>query len=98
MAIKDKWVFQKRETEKPWAFLIVKEYDKSKGRTADCIDYTFYHEDVQNVEHCISEVCVKYDTVTGYVDHLLAVASEYSSVHSQDRIQLTREMTVLLLS
>lgn len=96
MAIKDYWVFQKRDVEKPWTFYIVKEYDKRAGKKATCIDYTFYHEDIPNTLHCDSEVCIHYDTVSGYVNHLICKILEYSTITSQDKKQLTDEIVKIL--
>ncbi len=97
MAIRDYWIFQKREAVKPWAFLVVKEYDKRVGKTATTLDYTFYHEDVENPEHQISEVCLYYENPLGYVNHLCSVIAEYSTVTYLDRIQLIQEITKILL-
>lgn len=96
MAIKDYWVFQNRNVEKPWTFYIVKEYDKRAGKRATCLDYTFYHEDIPNKLHCTSEVCVHYDTVSGYVNHLLCAILEVSNVTDQDKKQLTNEIVKIL--
>lgn len=97
MAIRDYWIFQKRDALKPWAFLVVKEYDKRVGKTATTLDYTFYHEDIENPEHQISELCLYYENSSEYADHFCSVIAEYSPVTSQDRIQLIQEITKILL-
>ena len=96
MAIKDFWVYQKRGTPKPWAFYIVKEYDKRAGKRATCLDYTFYHEDIPNTIHAVSEVSLHYDNVSGYVNHLLSVILEYATINHQDEKQLTEEVSNIL--
>ena len=97
MAIKDYWVYQKRDTEKPWALLIVKEYDKRVGNDATCLDYTLYHEDIPNSLHAVSEVCVHYETVGGYVNHLVSAIAEWSNVEHADSMQLEKEITKILV-
>lgn len=96
MAIRDYWVYQKRDTPKPWTFYIVKEFDKRAGKKATCLDYTLYHEDIPNHDHCISEVCIHYDRLSGYVNHLLCAVLEFSNITSQDKEQLTEEIAYIL--
>ena len=98
MAIRDYWVYQKRDAEKPWAFYIVKEFDKMAGSRATCLDVTFYHEDIQNALHAVSEICIHYATLSEYVNHLLNIIRSYSNVTLQDERQLTEEVGNILAS
>lgn len=97
MAIKDYWVYQKRDTPKPWAIYIVKEYDKRAGSRATCLDNTYYHEDIENSLHAISEICVHYDTLQEYVNHFANVLAKYSYVTLEDERQLERELANILI-
>lgn len=56
----------------------------------------FTNEDIPNKLHCDSEVCIHYDTVSGYVNHLLCKVLEYSTITSQDKKQLTDEIVKIL--
>ena len=96
MAIRDYWVYQNRNVEKPWVLYIVKEYDKRVGKQATCLDYTLYHEDIPNSLHANSEVCVHYDTLTGYLNHLLCAIMEWSSVNHTDEKHLRAELSKIL--
>ena len=97
MAITDHWIYQKRETATPWALYVVKEYDKRVGKRADVLDVTFYHENVENATHSISKVGMHYETVTGYVDELLSIISDYASITNGDIQQLTVEIQDILI-
>ena len=97
MAIKDYWVYQKRDTPKPWALLVYKEYDKRAGSRATCLDVTYYHEDIPNTLHAVSEVCVHYDTLQGYVKHVTDKLAEYAYVTMQDERQIETELANILI-
>lgn len=97
MAIKDYWVYQKRDTPKPWALYIVKEYDKRAGSRATCLDITYYHEDIQNNLHAVSEVCVHYWDLQGYVKHVIDKLAEYAYVKMDDERQIERELANILI-
>lgn len=97
MAIKDYWMYQKRDTEKPWTFYIVKEYDKRAGSRATCLDITFYHEDIPNTLHQVSELCIHHETLNGYVNHLANIILEYSQITHADLRQLERELADILI-
>lgn len=97
MAIKDYWIYQKRETPTPWAIYVVKEFDKRGGKKAQCLDFAFYHEDVNNATHSISRVGLHYEDVRGYVDEFLSVICDYSSITNEDKEQLTKEIQDILI-
>ena len=82
MAIRDYWVYQKRDTPKPWALYIVKEYDKRFPESV-VLDYTLYHEDVPNATNAVSFVGLHYDSPTGYADEIMAQISEYAQPANQ---------------
>lgn len=95
--IKDYWVYQRRACIKPWALYVVKEYDKRAGKKADVLDYTLYHEDIENVTHSISRVGLHYDNVEGYVNEILSDLVEYAEVTAADKKQLTANIEDILL-
>ena len=92
MAIRDYWVYQKRDTPKPRALYIVKEYDR-RNRKDVCIDYTAYHEDIATPTHSKSEVCLRFDDVSGYVNAIAQALREFSNVTDEDISQLHRSLT-----
>lgn len=96
MAIRDYWLYQKRDTPVPWAIYFVKEYDRRKPAET-MLDWTFYHEDIPTPTHSKSFVGLHYDTVSGYVDAITAEMAEYVSVTSQDYEQIERELYRILV-
>lgn len=97
MAIKDYWIYQKRETPTPWAIYVVKEFDKRGGKKAQCLDFTFYHEDVNNVTHSISRVGLHYENVSGYVNEFLSAIADYALITNDDIEQLSKEIQDILI-
>lgn len=96
MAIKDYWLYQKRDVPTPWAIYFVKEYDRRTPKST-VIDWTFYHEDIPTPTHSVSFVGLHYDTVKGYVDAITAEMVEYVSVEAQDYAQIEREIERILV-
>lgn len=96
MAIKDYWLYQKRDVPCPWAIYFVKEYDKRKPAVTT-IDWTLYHEDIPTPTHSKSFIGLHYDNVRGYVDAITAEMAEYASITSQDDAQIERELERILL-
>ena len=92
MAIRDYWIYQKRIVKDPWVFYIVKEFDKRGGEKAVCIDFTFYHENIENPTHSVSKVGLHYDKIAGYVDEMLSVIADFSDITSDDVEQLLEDM------
>lgn len=88
MAIRDYWVYQKRDTPSPWALYIVKEYDKRIGKEATVLDFTLYSEDIGNPTHSISHVGIHCDTIGEYVCELCAKMEEFVEIVEQDERQL----------
>ena len=95
MAIRDYWVYQKRDTPSPWALYIVKEYDR-RHPEATVLDYTLYSEEIENAAHSKSFVGLHHDTVSGYVDEIVTELVEVSTVTSQDREQLEKSILDIL--
>lgn len=98
MAIKDFWLYQKRDVPSPWALYIVKEYDRKAGKRATVLDYTFYHENIPNATHSVSQIGLHHDSVSDYVNDILATVSEYTTIDNQDYEQVTREIANILLA
>lgn len=88
MAIKDYWIYQKRDTPTPWAIYFVKEYDKRKGKSATFLDYTIYSENIETPTHSKSHVGLHFDTIDEYVNAIAAELTAYSVVDSNDYKQL----------
>lgn len=94
--IRDYWVYQERQNEfDQWALYIVKEFDRRKP-DATTLDITYYSEGIENATHSFSKVGMHYDTVTGYVDEIISVLVEFSSIAAQDKQQLEREILRIL--
>lgn len=98
MAIKDFWLYQKRDVPSPWALYIVKEYDRKAGKRATVLDYTFYHETIPNATHSTSKVGLHHDNVSDYVNDILETVSGYTTIDNQDYEQVTREIANILLA
>lgn len=97
MAVRDYWIYQKRACIEPWAIYVVKEYDKRVGKNATVLDYTLYHENIENATHSVSYVGLHFDTVAGYVDEISSKLSEYTNVTDDDIKQLTFNIEDILL-
>ena len=95
MAIRDYWVYQKRDTPCPWALYIVKEYDRRHPEYT-MIDWTMYHEDIPTPTHSKSFVCLHYDTIPGYVDAIAAEMVEFVSFTAPDREQIEQALSDIL--
>lgn len=98
MAIRDYWVYQKRQAETPWALYIVKEYDKRKGLKATALDWTIYSENItDNSAHSKSRVGIQAETLGGYVEELLDDLADVSVVELADVEQVTQALERILL-
>lgn len=97
MAIRDYWLYQRRNVPVPWAIYFVKEYDR-RHPSATTIDWTLYHEDIPNQTHCVSFVGLHYDSIRGYADAILAEMTDYVSIEAQDREQIECEIERILFS
>lgn len=95
MAIRDYWVYQKRDTPKPWTLYIVKEYDKRFPEVVT-IDYTFYHEDIENATKAISFVGLHHDGPAGYANEIMDTVREYSEVFDIDYKQVRNEIARII--
>ena len=95
MAIRDYWLYQKRDVPTPWAIYFVKEYNK-RDASATCIDFTLYHEDIPTQLHSKSYVGLKHDTIDGYTDDICEKMREYVSVNEDDRKQISGELYRIL--
>ena len=95
MAVKDYWVYQKRDTLRPWALYVVKEYDRRKPEST-MIDWTLYHEDIPTQTHSKTFSGLRYPTVRAYVDAIAAEMAEYVPVEAQDYKQLEQALSDIL--
>lgn len=95
MAIRDYWIYQKRNVFVPWALYIVKEYDRTKPEKTT-IDFTFYHEEIPTQTHSKSFVGFHCATPREYADAITAEMAEFVSVNSQDYNQVLTELIRIL--
>ena len=99
MAIKDYWIYQKRDVSEPWALYVVKEYDKRGDYKASiAIDYTFYHENVSKPTRSFSVVGLHYDTIKGYADAIINEIIQYCEVDYADYKQIYDAIEEIILS
>ena len=98
MAIRDYWVYQKRQVTTPWAIYFVKEYDKRNYNKSVVIDYTFYHENVENHTHSVSFIGLHYDTITEYADEIVSTIAEYTAIENQDYEQIKKAIEDIILN
>ena len=96
MAVKDYWVYQKRDIPVPWALYIVKEYDKRKPAETT-IDWTLYHEDIPTPTHSKTFIGLHCDALLGYTNSIIAEMSDYVSIETQDYAQIEQAMERILL-
>lgn len=96
MAIKDFWVYQKRNTPTPWALYIVKEYDKRIGSAATCLDFTLYSEDIDTPTHSTTHVGIHCSNVSGYVKTFIEFMSEHVYINDEDMEQLRQSIENIL--
>lgn len=94
--IRDYWLYQERQSDCQWALYIVKEYDRRKP-DATTLDYTLYSENIANKTHSVSFVGLHYDSVAGYVDEIISQLVEVGEVVAQDRQQLERAISHILI-
>lgn len=96
MAIRDYWVYQKRENpEGPWVLYIVKEFDK--GNPGDeRLDVTYYSEQIPNRDHQISELGKPLGNLGAFVAQIETRLQEFTTVYAQDHEQLVREISWIL--
>ena len=98
MAIRDYWVYQKRNVQTPWALYIVKEYDRRNYNESVTIDYTLYHEDIDKPTHALSFVGLRYSSIKGYADEITAEINQVSTVDNQDYQQIYRAIEDIILN
>ena len=99
MAIRDYWIYQKRNVTTPWALYVVKEFDKRGDYKASItIDYTFYHEDVPKPTRSFSVVGLHYDTIKAYADAITAEIVPYCEVDYQDYQQIYNAIEEIILN
>ena len=96
MAIRDYWVYQKRNVPVPWAIYFVKEYDRRKPE-ATMLDWTLYHEDIPTQTHSKTFSGLRFNTVSAYVDAITTEMVEFVEVTEQDYTQLLRDVERILL-
>lgn len=96
MAIRDYWIYQDRNVTKPWALYVVKQYDKRHPETTT-LDYTLYHENIEEPTNAFSRVGVFYSYVGDYVNTIVIdILSFGIEFENPDYAQLEREVTRIL--
>lgn len=95
MAIKQTWLYQKRNVQKPWAIFFVKEYSRRTHETT--IDWTLYHDDIPSSAHSKTFVGLHFDTVGGYVNAIITEMLDYVEIEASDITQIRREIERILL-
>ena len=96
MAIKDYWIYQRRDVPVPWAIYVVKEYDRRKP-DATSLDLTLYSEDIQSSTHSRSFVNIKHTRIDDYVHDIVLKLGEFANVTLEDREQLRRALEDVFL-
>ena len=97
MAIREYWIYQKRDVATPWAIYFIKEYDKKYGGKVT-IDWTLYHEDIPTKTHSKSFIGLHYNTVKGYADAITAEMVAFVEITSEDYQQIEQEIERILFS
>lgn len=96
MAIRDYWIYQERKVDEPWAVYVVKEYDKRHPEVTT-LDYTLYHENIDEPTNAFSRVGVCYSYIGNYVNTIVNDLCSFGvEVTNPDYIQLERELTKIL--
>ena len=96
MAIRDYWVYQRRQSDTAqWALYIVKEYEPGKP-DATCLDVTIYSEDYDNETNSKSFIGWKSKTVSGYVNNIVEELVNITMVTNDDYKQLEESITSIL--
>ena len=96
MAIRDYWIYQKRDTPTPWVIYIVHEYDRQNPKATQ-LDWTLYHEDIPTPTHSKSFVGLHHSTITGYVSEIAEEMAFYVAVTEQDIKQIEQELSYILI-
>lgn len=97
MAIRDYWIYQKRDVSKPWALYVVKEYDYRKPDET-VLDFTLYHDDIELASHSESVVGIHDVTVKGYLEQLITFMSDNVTIASDDVRQLEESLEYILIN
>ena len=97
MAIKDYWVYQKRNVPVPWALYIVKEYDRRYHPETVTLDFTLYHDDIPTQTKSKSFINIHENTLSGYVERFVTEMIEFVEISSEDYEQLKRSIEDILL-
>lgn len=96
--VRDYWIYQRRDVRTPWAFYVVKEFDRRKPE-ATLISFTLYHEDIENPTHSVTKDSMYFHDIRGYVDEMTMTLTDMGiTVTSDDRQQLTREVNWIMES
>ena len=98
MTIRDYWVYQERPVAVPWALYIVKEYDKHYPQDTTFIDFTLYHEGIENPTHSVSKVGLHYDTMCAYISDIAHSITDETGMPftSADQQQLEKALFRIL--
>lgn len=98
MAIKDYWIYQHADADTPWAIYLVKEYLPRRGKEFITLDWTLYHESLDNSAHCKCFVGLHCDTIDEYANAIISEMASLIPITSQDFDQIKREIESILFS
>ena len=96
MAIKDYWIYQKRNVFNPWAIYLCKVYERYKPQTV-FFDWTIYHDAIQNQTNSKSGINLHCSNVSEYVDFIAGELANYTKVTAADKTQLYDSFLDILL-
>ena len=87
--IRDYWVYQQRDTDKPWALYVVKEFEKGNILISDItFDVTLYQDDIPNATQSHSVVGITGSNVDDVVSQIGSVILEHTEFTDYDRAQV----------
>lgn len=87
MAIKDYWIYQRRNVAQPWAIYFCKVYTKGK-REDTFFDWTIFHDAIKNDTNSKSGINLHCDNVSQYVDAIAQEIAAITPVTASDKNQL----------
>lgn len=93
--IKDKWIYQDRDVETPWAVYVVKEFEKPATLDNSRLDVTIYSENIENSDNMAAFVNWHFDSVAGYVNRLKEELEKHGEFNTDDWIHLEIELSKL---
>ena len=92
---KDKWIYQDRDVETPWAVYVVKEFEKPATLDNSRLDVTIYSESIANSDNMVAFINWHFDSVAGYVNRLREELLKYGEFTTDDWIHVEIELSKL---